>query len=57
MAGERFLVGWSDIGREFGASCGLAKRWYDSGAPIFLVNKVPVAEAGELWAWLKEEYG
>ena len=36
---------------------GMARKWYDRGAPIIKVNNRPVAEAWELWCWLKEEYG
>lgn len=52
-----FLGGWKKIGTTFGLSSRKAREWYDKGAPIIMVGEKPVAEAGELWRWLREEYG
>lgn len=53
-----FLGGdWKSIGQTFGVGSRTAREWYDRGAPIILVGKKPVAEAWELWEWLKDEYG
>lgn len=51
------LQGWSGIAQAFGVTSKLARQWYDRGAPIFIIGKVPVAELAELWEWLKDEYG
>ncbi len=53
----QFLGGWREIANAFGVTGTQPKLWFDLGAPIVLLKKRPVAEAWELWCWLKEEYG
>ena len=53
----KFVRGWREIANTYGTTIPTAKEWYDRGAPIVLLGKTPVAEAWELWCWLREEYG
>jgi hypothetical protein len=52
-----FLTGWKDIGDEYGTTRTQPKIWYDLGAPIIMINMKQVAEAWDLWCWLKDEFG
>lgn len=54
----RFIGGtWGEIGKTYALSSRAAREWYDKGAPIIMVDNKPVAEAWELWCWLREEFG
>ena len=45
----KFVSGWRDIAGTYGVTLPHAKAWYDRGAPIVVLGKIPVAEAWELW--------
>ena len=52
-----FLGGWRDIAEAYGVPMSHVHKWYDLGAPIAISKNTPIAEAWELWCWLKEEFG
>ena len=54
--GVQILVGLAKIGQQFGAGAKRVRAWERMGAPIVRdPSGVPMAEAGELWAWIKTE--
>jgi phage terminase Nu1 subunit (DNA packaging protein) len=54
----RFIGGsWRELAQAFGLPTRAVKGWYDLGAPIVMIGDKPVAEAWELWTWLREHLG
>ena len=54
MTPQSLVHGWKDIGKTFGVSHVIVKRWAADGAPVVMVTaEMPCVAVGELWEWLK----
>ena len=54
MTPQSLVHGWKDIGKIFGVSHVIVKRWAADGAPVVMVTaEMPCVAVGELWGWLK----